>query len=1140
MKKSVMLFLSLLVVTLLVAQPWQRNTFPGPGHLENGYPPGHGWDHVQAQQDLEVSSLDPNLRAYVDDEYSAVLAQDGQYFEPIKMPYAGSHGNRIMDIEFSRYNSSTMYVLLSHYYWKSLTQERTKGGIWRSNDLGKTWEHIYPLPTGTYEINWNHPNGTHIFEDPNSSRSNHLYFGTGSHGIVRSTDNGTTWEQVAPSLSNRCIKMVEAGVCGDATYIYAIAEKQMPVHQMGSNVPIAVGAPGDYNQRWSFDNNLNNSVAGGNSLVGSVSYTDCSAENTYAAVFNGTSNKLSIKNINYAGSGNQKVTVAAWVKTTNGSDQVIASFDEDEYWELGINGDAAGEGQIAWTVMASDGTKYKLASSVRVDDGDWHHVVASWNSGKVRIYIDGKEEGKTFSATPTFGLGKTRYGYFGVGSKSAGYGDGLTGPNNYFDGSLDDVRIFSNRGIATDSEAYSLYLERNTKNPVVQGSLWRIKVTGTGTIEEVTRLLPGVDDIVRVELNPQDPSTGWLLRKGFPTKGYPTGGREVYKFTNWGETITKNGAKLNKCKSFLDLLVNPSDPNHIFLHGSMSFESGFQYSLDGGENWLAQNRQVVDAHIPSLMPWNVRNHNLFGKGLLAGEGYMFRGKSSTFVPGTGEILWVSATHGLFRSTDKGKTFEAYGAGAPCKLLGQMAIAPGNSNYWATTAGEYGVVVSTDNGLSWIGQSEDNNVVLHNRTENASPAGNNWTGARSGSGVAFHPTDEKQILITYTMDGFLIKSNDAGKTWNYTGVSCSSGQHPGIFWNKSNPQRIYAGFKRSNDGGITWTDINKYVLAVSDANPDLIVGVNGMVTDVNASSLNLFVSVNGGTSWVNLPDPPKETVPNTSNKWHVVATARTYGKLPMDLFAIDPSPEHDPAVDPNNRVRILLAGRSGIYDYVADNANGGGSSSSWTTRNNGIEPNKHFSVYKPVPWMGFVTFDPRPGYSNVVYAAKNVCKSLQGSWSGEGNTNHHYPGGDNHEPFYYSIDGGITWKKIHGDDFPGELPSGLVMSLEVDSQGKLFAGTCDGIYHIAIEGLAGEYTSIDNYNNKSRSNHLLLFPNPAEVSFFLRNGINGQLDIYSIGGAKVKSQDYLVGDQVEVSMLEKGVYVLNLTSNDSYSLVFVKQ
>jgi hypothetical protein len=153
-------------------------------------------------------------------------------------------------------------------------------------------------------------------------------------------------------------------------------------------------------------------------------------------------------------------------------------------------------------------------------------------------------------------------------------------------------------------------------------------------------------------------------------------------------------------------------------------------------------------------------------------------------------------------------------------------------------------------------------------------------------------------------------------------------------------------------------------------------------------------------------------------------------------------------------------------------------------------------------------------------------------------NHHYPGGDNHEPFYYSIDGGITWKKIHGDDFPGELPSGLVMSLEVDSHGKLFAGTCDGIYHIAIDGLVDENASIDDTISTKRDN-LIFYPNPVENYFRLKNGYNGLFEIYNIEGIKLKSQVYLVGDQVEVSMLEKGVYVLKLIS-DSYSLVFVKQ
>ena len=41
------------VLTLMLASGsysdagWQRNTFPGQGHFDNGYRPGWGWDHVE-------------------------------------------------------------------------------------------------------------------------------------------------------------------------------------------------------------------------------------------------------------------------------------------------------------------------------------------------------------------------------------------------------------------------------------------------------------------------------------------------------------------------------------------------------------------------------------------------------------------------------------------------------------------------------------------------------------------------------------------------------------------------------------------------------------------------------------------------------------------------------------------------------------------------------------------------------------------------------------------------------------------------------------------------------------------------------------------------------------------------------------
>jgi hypothetical protein len=277
---------------------------------------------------------------------------------------------------------------------------------------------------------------------------------------------------------------------------------------------------------------------------------------------------------------------------------------------------------------------------------------------------------------------------------------------------------------------------------------------------------------------------------------------------------------------------------------------------------------------------------------------------------------------------------------------------------------------------------------------------------------------------------------------------------GVFWCRTDPQRVYAGSKRSMDGGGSWTEMGKIVVAVSDANPDLLVGLEKCERNISAPDLGMHVSVDGGTTWAEMGNPPKEKVPGTSLYWHVAATARTWSRLAMDMIAIDPSPEHDPAVDPDNRLRILMAGRSGIYEYNALNPDGTGfeiDASNWTLRNSGLEPNRHYSEMEPVPWMGFVIFDPRPGYEYVVYAAKTMDNQTLDDWSGEQNKNHAYPGGDNLEPFYMSTDGGISWEKLHGDSFPEAPESAMIHSLEVDFRGRLFAATCEGVYHVSVSG-----------------------------------------------------------------------------------------
>ncbi len=1039
--------------TACLAQPWQRNTFPGKGHYDNGYSAGYGWDHVEAVQDLEVSPLNAKFMAFIDNEWSAVISTDGQNFKPIHMSNIGSSGCKIEDIEFSRYDASTVYAILATDYWNTLLPEVSPAGIWRSSDLGETWEHIYSLPNGAYERYGNYPDGTHLLEDPNPSRSNHIYFGSTSHGIVRSVDGGNTWQNLVPALANRCIKMIEAGKTENGeTYIYAIAERKMPVHEQGKTLPLEEWLPANFTEQWKLNKNFEG--LNGNDLEGTVSgWSESSAYGPYAAVFNGVTDYLAIKDLNYAGNYT-KLAVCAWVKTNNPGDQVIASFDKNAYWQLGINGSFAGEGKLAWTVFDSQGIKHELASSSRIDDGDWHLVIGSWDNGNIQIYVDGEEEAFEKAATTKFGSGLTRYGFLSAGSISETYGDGSVVLNSFFDGILDNVKIYNATGFS-QSQARAAYLESAFKYPVVQGSLWRIKIDNTGSLSEAVRLQTDLEDFVSIEVNPADPSRGWVIRKGYPN-GWPYGGREACRFSEWGEKLTTSSVNEENSDGIYKILINPADTAHIFLRCGGTLTSGLRYSRDGGETWNGINRPVIDGAVPSLQSWTPRNYKQYGLGITAENGGQPRGTETSFVPGApNEIIFIHSTNGLMRSADYGATFTGFGAGGSNKDLGQLAVAPGNPDHWGTCSFEYGFITTSNDGLYWLGSTHENDDVLINLTALSENAGNNWTFARTGSGIAFHPYDSDQIIATYTKEGFIIRSSDAGKTWTYTGQKNPTTEATCVFWPRTEPQRVYAGSKKSTDGGITWANINKNVVAVSDANPDLIVGVDATQRDIAASSLLMYISVDGGDTWTSLPGPMAERVPGTMLSWQVIATTRTFGLMAMDMIAIDPSPEHDPGVDSENLPRLLLAGRSGLYEYIASKSDGSGSYANWKICKSGIEPNQHYCELEPVPWMGFVIFDPRPGFENIVYAAKTNDVQTLDDWSGEKNKNHSYPGGDNFEPFYISRDGGLSWEKLHGENYPDAPKSAMIHSVEVDSYGRFYAATCEGIYHIAVDGISTE-------------------------------------------------------------------------------------
>lgn len=226
-------------------------------------------------------------------------------------------------------------------------------------------------------------------------------------------------------LYNRAINSTEV------SQIYAGIEAGGGGSPADINIKLARGHKGMVGQ-WKMNGNAKDaSPYGGDGTVSGATLTTDRKDNPNKAyAFNGSSHYISVPDttrLEFSGD----YTVSAWMKTSSSGTQTLlakyAGTASDQYY-LSISSGVA--------TFRSGSTSISGGSSLA--DGAWHLVTGVKSGSTGYLYVDGVQVGTSaVSGTTTGGTS-----YLGIGK----YGSSGT---NYFNGSLDDIRIYS-RSLTSD------------------------------------------------------------------------------------------------------------------------------------------------------------------------------------------------------------------------------------------------------------------------------------------------------------------------------------------------------------------------------------------------------------------------------------------------------------------------------------------------------------------------------------------------------------------------------------------------------------------------------------------------------------------------------------------------------------------
>ena len=136
----------------------------------------------------------------------------------------------------------------------------------------------------------------------------------------------------------------------------------------------------------------------------------------------------------------EEISLVAWVKAP--ARGMIASWDRSEFFRFAVGDDVGGN--AATTFVAFDTCCpccHDWFGDTDVADDKWHHLVATFDGKKKRIYVNGELDQEEDAPAKVIGAGLARYGFIGIGSEAGAF-DAATGPTWAFNGIMDEFMLF--------------------------------------------------------------------------------------------------------------------------------------------------------------------------------------------------------------------------------------------------------------------------------------------------------------------------------------------------------------------------------------------------------------------------------------------------------------------------------------------------------------------------------------------------------------------------------------------------------------------------------------------------------------------------------------------------------------------------